>query len=127
VGIARMLVSVSLDVKHRRRASFRAAGRVCRRRARLSSYPGKPPMGPAMVFRVEAKTALAEARSWVRIARGRLEELSKESEQPQALAAMAAAMTDMQASIEAIEHRLSHVDNEWQKLYQPPPTRSALI
>jgi hypothetical protein len=84
-------------------------------------------MGPAMVFRIEAKTALAEARSWVRIARGRLEELSKESEQPQALSAMASNMADMQASIEAIEHRLSHVDSEWKKLYQPPPSRSALI
>jgi len=93
----------------------------------VSSSADKPPMGPAMVFRVEAKTALAEARSWVRIARGRLEELSKESEQPQALSAMAVSMADMQASIEAIEHRLSHVDNEWKKLYQPPPSRSALI
>jgi hypothetical protein len=84
-------------------------------------------MGAAMVFRVEAKTALAEARSWVRIARGRLEELSKESEQPQALAAMASTMADMQASIEAIEHRLSHIDSEWKKLYQPPPSRSAIV
>ena len=84
-------------------------------------------MGRAMVFKVEAKTALAEARCWVRIARGRLEELSKESEQPQALSAMAVTMADMQASIEAIEHRLSHVDNEWRKLYQPTPRRSAIV
>ena len=87
----------------------------------------KPPMGPAMVFKVEAKTALAEARCWVRIARGRLEELSKESEQPQALSAMAESMSDMQANIEAIEHRLSHVDSEWRKLYQPTPSRSAIV
>jgi hypothetical protein len=79
-----------------------------------------------MVFKVEAKTALAEARSWVRIARGRLAELSKESEHPQALSAMAQAMEDMQANIEAIEHRLAHVDGEWKKLYQPTPIRSAV-
>jgi hypothetical protein len=84
-------------------------------------------MQAAMVFKVEAKTALGEARCWVRIARGRLEELSKESEQPQALSAMAMTMADMQASIEAIEHRLSHIDSEWKKLYQPAPTRSALV
>jgi hypothetical protein len=40
---------------------------------------------------------------------------------------MAATMADMQASIEAIEHRLSHIDGEWKKLYQPPPSRSAII
>jgi uncharacterized coiled-coil protein SlyX len=79
-----------------------------------------------MVFKVEAKTALAEARCWVRIARGRLDELSKESEQRQALSAMSGAMADMQASIEAIEHRLSHLDGEWKQLYQPPPSRNAL-
>jgi hypothetical protein len=78
-----------------------------------------------MVFKVEAKTALAEARSWVRIARGRLAELAKESDQPQVLAAMATTMQDMQASIEAIEHRLSRIDGEWKQLYQPPPRRAA--
>jgi hypothetical protein len=81
-------------------------------------------MGPAMVFKVEAKTALAEARCWVRIARGRLTELSKESDQPQALTAMATAMADMQASIEAIEHRLARIDGEWKQLYQPPAPRT---
>ena len=78
-----------------------------------------------MVFKVEAKTALAEARSWIRIARGRLSELAKESDQPQVLAGMASTMQDMQASIEAIEHRLSRVDGEWQQLYQPSPRSAA--
>jgi len=113
-----MLVLVAPEVK---------PGPDSTRRATHLKFCGKAPMGAAMVFRVEAKTALAEARSWVRIARGRLEELSKESEQPQALTAMAATMADMQASIEAIEHRLSHIDSEWKKLYQPPPSRSAIV
>jgi hypothetical protein len=78
-----------------------------------------------MVFKIEAKTALAEARCWVRIARGRLTELAKDSEQPQVLAAMAATMEDMQANIEAIEHRLARLDGEWKQLYQPPPPRAA--
>jgi hypothetical protein len=78
-----------------------------------------------MVFKVEAKTALAEARSWARIARGRLAELAKESSEPQALAAMAATMEEMRAAIEAIEQRLAGLDGEWQKLYQPPrPSRA---
>jgi len=78
-----------------------------------------------MVFKVEAKTALAEARSWIRIARGRLAELAKESDQPQVLAGMATTMQDMQASIEAIEHRLARIDGEWRQLYQPPPRSAA--
>jgi hypothetical protein len=79
-----------------------------------------------MVFKVEAKTALAEARSWVRIARGRLTELSKDSSEGQALIAMATALQSMQAHIEAIEHQLADLDGEWKQLYKPAPSRSAV-
>jgi hypothetical protein len=72
-----------------------------------------------MVFKVEAKTAIDESRSWVRIARNRLLALADASADPQALMAAADEMAEIFAAISAIEHRLRGVDAEWKGLLAP--------
>lgn len=78
-----------------------------------------------MVFKVEAKTAIDESRSWVRIARNRLLALANGSEKPEALQAAADQLAEMYAAFSDIERRLRAVDDEWMKLLQPRPTRTS--
>jgi hypothetical protein len=74
-----------------------------------------------MVFKVEAKTAIDESRSWVRIARNRLLALASVSENPTALHAAAEQLGEMYAAFGEIERSLRAVDDEWMKLLQPRP------
>ena len=74
-----------------------------------------------MVFKVEAKTAIDESRSWMRIARNRLLALAGASENPAALHAAAEELAEMYAAFDDIERRLRAVDDEWMKLLQPRP------
>ena len=78
-----------------------------------------------MVFKVEAKTAIDESRSWVRIARNRLLALASASDDPAALKAAAEQLDEMFAAFGDIERRLRAVDDEWMKLLQPRPARVA--
>lgn len=79
-----------------------------------------------MVFKVEAKTAIDESRSWVRIARNRLLALANASDDPTALRAAAEQLDEMYAAFGDIERRLRAVDDEWMKLLQPRPARSGV-
>lgn len=83
--------------------------------------------GGIMVFRVEAKTALGEASSWVRIAKGRLIALSKESDDPSTLTEMAVELAAMYEAIEDLSTRLAGVDEEWTQLFAPPRTAAARV
>jgi hypothetical protein len=75
-----------------------------------------------MVFKVEAKTAIDESRSWVRIARNRLLALAPASDDPAALMAAAEELAHMHAAIGEIERRLRAVDDEWKGLLTPRPS-----
>jgi len=77
-----------------------------------------------MVFKVEAKTAIDESRSWVRIAQNRLLALADASEDPQALQAAADKLGQMFLALGEIESRLGAVDDEWNRLFQPRPLRA---
>ena len=71
-----------------------------------------------MVFKVEAKTALDEANSWVRIAKGRLIALAAQgSDNPAALQEMARELAEMYEAINEIATRLAGVDEEWTQLF----------
>jgi hypothetical protein len=72
-----------------------------------------------MVFKVEAKTALGEATSWVRIAKGRLIALAQDSDNPDALHEMADELAAMYTAINDIATRLAGVDDEWTQLFAP--------
>ncbi|HET6279903.1 MAG TPA: hypothetical protein VFH73_03025 [Polyangia bacterium] len=73
-----------------------------------------------MVFKVEAKTALDEANSWVRIAKGRLIALAaQDSDNPGALQGMACELAEMYEAINDIATRLAGVDDEWTQLFAP--------
>ena len=80
-----------------------------------------------MVFRVEAKTAIGEASSWVRIAKGRLIALAKESDNPAALQEMARELAEMYDAIENIAGRLAGVDEEWTQLFAPSTRSTARL
>jgi hypothetical protein len=80
-----------------------------------------------MVFKVEAKTAIDESRSWVRIARNRLLALANASDDPAALKAAADQLDEMFAAFGDIECRLRAVDDEWMKLLQPRPARATAV
>jgi hypothetical protein len=85
-----------------------------------------------MVFKVEAKTALGEAGSWVRIAKGRLIALAQDSDNPDALHEMADELAAMYEAINDIATRLAGVDDEWTQLFHgnpgtvPKPSRDGL-
>jgi hypothetical protein len=72
-----------------------------------------------MVFRIEAKTAIGEASSWVRIAKGRLIALAQDSDNPAALHEMADELAGLYAAINDIATRLAGVDAEWTQLFAP--------
>ncbi len=80
-----------------------------------------------MVFKVEAKTAIDESRSWVRIARNRLLALADSSDNAAALQAAAEQLAEMYAAFGDIERRLRAVDDEWLKLLQPRPASRTVV
>jgi hypothetical protein len=81
-----------------------------------------------MVFKVEAKTALDEANSWVRIAKGRLIALAaQDSDNPAALHEMAHELAGMYEAINDIATRLAGVDDEWTQLFAPSARNSARL
>ena len=76
-----------------------------------------------MVFKVEAKTAIDESRSWVRIAQNRLLALADASDDPEALQGAADKLAQMFIALGEIETKLGAVDEEWLRLFQPRPSR----
>jgi hypothetical protein len=77
-----------------------------------------------MVFKVEAKTAIDESRSWVRIAQNRLLALADTSDDPAVLQAAADTLALMFTALGEIESQLGTVDEEWARLFQPRPART---
>jgi hypothetical protein len=77
-----------------------------------------------MVFKVEAKTAIDESRSWVRIAQNRLLALADASDDPATLQAAAQSLAQMFTALGELEARLGTVDEEWARLFQPRPSRT---